>query len=240
MKEKIQIAFVTVSILIVGMVLGFWLAWHRPLPHPAWIGGPQFRPDDHRPRFTPEQVEAFRKQIDLLQPELKDFQDRFTALDADFHSKFSALLDDKQKALLSPHHEEPIDWAGDFNRMAEDRVGGPSAPPLESLPGLHPHQNRALMTLIRILMYEPTVRIMTERYQLTPDQQTQLRLLMEQRRQSLITLCQEHPLPLDKLYFSMHDLGLLHDPGQDDHPPGPGPGNVSADHPPLPPLPPAK
>jgi len=242
MKERIQIALVTVAILAIGMVLGFWLAWHRPLPHPAWIGGPAPRPDDHRPRFTPEQVESFRKQIGLLQPALQDFQDRFTAIDTDFHTKVDALLTDKQRALAPAHHEMAVDWVGDFTRMAEDRVGGPQNPSLEGLPGLHPHQSRALMTLIRVLMYEPTVRIMTDRFQLTPEQQTQLRSLMEARRQAVLALCQDHPLPLDRLYFSMRDLGLLHEPGPDDHPPGgiTGPGSVSSDHPSFPLPPPAK
>jgi len=232
MKEKIQIAFVTVGILVVGMLLGFWLAWHRPLPHPAWLGGPAphaggNRPDaDNRPQFSPEQVDAFRKQIDLLQPALQDFQTRFTALDADFHAKLDALLTDQQKAL-HPHHDmQAVDWVGDFTHMAEDRVGGP---PIEGLPGLHPHQGKALMTLLRILMYEPTVRILTDRYQLTPDQQTQLRALMEERRQALIALCRDHPLPLDQLYFSMRDLGLLQDNGHAN--------SVSPDHSTPPPPP---
>ncbi len=243
MKEKIQIAFVTVGILVVGMFLGFWLAWHRPLPHPAWIGGPGPRSGDNRPdnrpQFSPEQVDAFRKQIDLLQPALQDFQTRFSVLDADFHTKFDALLTDQQKAL-HPHHDmQGVDWVGDFTRMAEDHVGGPQGgqagaptPPIEGLPGLHPHQGKALMTLLRILMYEPTLRIVTDRYQLTSDQQTQLRALMEERRQALIALCRDHPLPLDQLYFSMRDLGLLPDSGggHGEQAAGPGPDSVLPDH----------
>ena len=247
MKEKIQIAFVTVGILVVGMFLGFWLAWHRPLPHPAWIGGPAPHPDDNRPdnrpQFSPEQVEAFRKQVDLLQPALQDFQIRFTALDADFHTKLEALLTDQQKALHPRHDMQEVDWVGDFTRMAEDRVGGPQNgpqnPPLEGLPGLHPHQGKALMSLIRILMYEPSVRIMTDRFQLTPEQQTQLRALMEERRQALLALCRDHPLPLDQLYFSMRDLGLMNDGGHGESAAGPGPGSVSPDHS-TPPPPAAK
>ena len=234
MKEKIQIAFVTVGILVVGMFLGFWLAWHRPLPHPAWIGGPGPRSGDNRPdnrpQFSPEQVDAFRKQIDLLQPALQDFQTRFTALEADFHTKFDALLTDPQKALHPHHDTQEVDWVGDFTHMAEDRVSGPPAPPIEGLPGLHPHQGKALTTLLRILMYEPNVRILTDRYQLTPDQQTQLRALMETRRQALIALCRDHPLPLDQLYFSMRDLGLLHEGGHGEQAAGPGPNSVSPDH----------
>jgi len=222
MREKLNIVLAAAVLLAVGMALGFWLALRRPLPPPALLAGrPEHGEEQHAPPLTPAQVAQFNERLRAIEPDVVAFQTQFAALDDDFHVRFGALLTEAQRPLHADHHPQAVDWVSDFNRMAEGRagIGGPTPPPLDRLPGFRPHEGRALFALMRILMYEPSLHIMTERYRLTPDQQVQLRILLAQRRQALLVLMDRQPLPLDRLYFMMRDLGMVREEAA--HPPAP-------------------
>ncbi len=225
MSERIKSVAAGLAILLLGVVVGYWFAYRQPLPPSAWLGktlggsgsasenGPAGEPP--RPHFTPQQLSQFNQRLQEIQPELEAFQQKFVAINADYHTKLAALLTDAQRARLSEHKNpesksNSVDWVADFNLMATDRVGETSPDkPTNSVKGV----NRSVLTAFRITMYRPNLAIMTDRLQLTPDQQTQLQQLMEARRQAFLNLLDQSPLPLDKLYFSMRDLGLLPQPG---------------------------
>ncbi len=208
MKARIQSAILSLVILSAGVVLGLWLA-ERPLPPLGFLGA---RPHPGEvppppPHLTPEQRQAFDRALTELQPQVEAFQKGFTSLQAAYHTRMNGILTETQRAKRTPMPE--IDWVGDFNLLARARIGEPIDAGLPGMQDDADHARSLYLALLRIIMYEPSLRIVTDKYQLTPDQQVQVRAAMEERRAAFLKLAQENPLPVDRIYALLRDLGLL-------------------------------
>lgn len=210
MKSRIPSAILGLVILGVGVVLGRWLA-ERPLPPLGFLGHAPHRADEAPPppppRLTPAQRAAFDQGLAALQPQVEAFQKGFTAVQAAYHERSNAILTPEQRAKRGPQLE--VDWVGDFNLMARSRAGEPVDAGLPGLQDDADHARAAYLALFRIVMYEPSLRIVTDKYGLTPDQQVQVRAAMEDRRLAFLKLAQENPLPVDRIYALLRDLGVL-------------------------------
>ncbi|HEY8965139.1 MAG TPA: hypothetical protein VIM58_01775 [Candidatus Methylacidiphilales bacterium] len=259
MKTRLPIALGGVAILLVGLALGWWIALRRPpapLPPVPWTGpgrppkeGEAKRDDrKERPKPTAEQVAKFRAEFDQqIAPELEAFQKGYTALTQDFDAKFDALLTPEQHALRermrgpggSPG-SGGVDWIAEFRSLADARVGGPqegAAGPQGPGPGpgndprnRRRQQERLQRALLHVVMYEPFLRLSVDTFKLTPEQTAATAKLMEERRVAFLKLADAHPLPFDRLYLSLRELGFLPPPGGNAGNAGPG-GN---DQPPQP------
>ena len=209
MKGKIFAALTGLTILLIGLLLGYLLGQYRPIPAlGGWLSGAHEKGPRPTvaPTHTPEQLAQFNQRLEAMQPEVEAFQKEYLAIHNDFHARLIALLTDAQRARMNPQAKEAVDWIGGFNTLAATRVG--EAVPA-TLAGTHQPPTRTLARVLFMLMYKPALHIAADKYHLTPEQQTQLQQLFEARRQAFLTLLEQHPLPLDEVYFSMRDLGLL-------------------------------
>ncbi|SDT92081.1 hypothetical protein SAMN05444156_0754 [Verrucomicrobium sp. GAS474] len=186
---------------------------------------------NRRPAPTAEQIAKLRAEMAEIEPELAAFQKDYLALTKDYDDRFAALLTDEQKKLREQMRgpggggSGGVDWIAEFHGLAENRLG-PQAQQAQPAPfGAAPgaagdndgrtrrrQQERLFRALLHIVMYEPFLRLTADSFHLTPEQTAATEKLMEARRVAFLKLADTHPLPFDRLFLSLRNLGFLPPP----------------------------
>jgi hypothetical protein len=127
-----------------------------------------------RPAVNPQEL---RKRLDLLIPQIADFQQRVDAIEQQFRTAFNAILTPDQKQKL-------------------DTITKRLASFPDPLPGCAPGMGPIFVSMV---IYRPTYEHLSEDLTLDDKQQHQLMDLLIQRRNKLLALVDATPPPSFKL-----------------------------------------
>jgi hypothetical protein len=193
MRDSLQVILITVALFLSGLLVGIWTQKVRPLPPPPFgpmseFGGqslpgfpgpapalpPWMQTSPNLPRPGPEEI---RRRMATLEPQFEAFRKNVDAIEQQFRSSFEAILNTDQK-----HKFEDIK-----NRIA-------NLP--DPLPGCGPIMGPVFVSMV---IYRPLLEHFTEDLSLDDNQQKQLKDLLIDRRNKLITLVDETPPPSFKL-----------------------------------------
>src|SRR5271166_6136210 len=117
MRGNVLVVLATVALFVAGLFVGVWTERSRPLPPPP---GPmkEFQPPGNampapaasRQKWfvggngpggrLPVSPQELRKRLDLLIPQIADFQQRVDAIEQQFRTAFNAILTPDQKQKL--------------------------------------------------------------------------------------------------------------------------------------------
>jgi hypothetical protein len=201
MRDSLRVILITVALFLSGLLVGIWTQKVRPMPPPPFgpmseFGGqslpgfqglalplpPWMRNSPNMPPPSPEEI---RKRMATLEPQFEAFRKNVDAIEQQFRSSFEAILDTEQK-----HKFEDI----------KKRIANLPDP----LPGCGPIMGPVFVSMV---IYRPLLEHFTEDLGLDDKQQKQLKDLLIDRRNKLITLLDETPPPSFKLEKVMPPLG---------------------------------
>jgi hypothetical protein len=138
------------------------------------------------PNEPPPSPEEIRRRMAILEPQFEAFRKNVDAIEQQFKSSFEAILNPEQR-----HKFEVIN-----NRLA-------NLPDL--LPGCGPIMGPVFVSMV---IYRPLLEHFTEDLGLDDKQQKQLKDLLIDRRNKLITLVDETPPPSFKLEKVIEPSGV--------------------------------
>jgi hypothetical protein len=193
MRDSLWVILITVALFFSGLLVGIWTQKVRPMPPPPFgpmseFGGQAFPgfpgPPPGLPRWVqsspnepPPSPGEIRRRMAVLEPQVEAFQKNVDAIEQQFRSSFEAILNADQK-----HKFEDIK-----NRIA-------NLP--DPLPGCGPIMGPVFVSMV---IYRPLLEHFAEDLSLDDNQQKQLKDLLIDRRNRLITLVDETPPPSFKL-----------------------------------------
>ena len=193
MRDSLRVILITVALFLSGLLVGIWTQKVRPMPPPPFgpmseFGGrslPRFQglppalPPwmNTSPNMPPPSPEEIRRRMATLEPQFEAFRKNVDAIEQQFRSSFEAILNTEQK-----HKFEDIK-----NRIA-------NLP--DPLPGCGPIMGPVFVSMV---IYRPLLEHFTEDLGLDDKQQKELKDLLNDRRNKLITLVDETPPPSFKL-----------------------------------------
>jgi len=202
MRNNLRVILITVALFLSGLLVGIWTQAVRPLPPPPFgpmseFGGqslpgfpgpppglpPWMQTSPNEPPPSPEEI---RRRMAILEPQFEAFRKNVDAIEQQFKSSFEAILNPEQK-----HKFEVIK-----NRLA-------NLPDL--LPGCGPIMGPVFVSMV---IYRPLLEHFTEDLGLDDKQQNQLKDLLIDRRNKLITLVDETPPPSFKLEKVIEPSGV--------------------------------
>jgi hypothetical protein len=192
MRGNVLVVLATVALFVAGLLVGVWTQRSRPLPPPPLGPMGEFQhpgaqppsapPVRRQPWFVggngpeghpPVSPQELRKKLDLLIPQIADFQQRVDAIEQQFRTSFDAILTADQKEKLDALTK----------RLA-------SFP--DPLPGCAPGMGPIFVSMV---IYRPTFEHLSEDLSLNDQQQHQLMDLLTERRNKLLKLVDETPPP---------------------------------------------
>jgi hypothetical protein len=195
MRGNVLVVLATVALFVAGLFVGVWTERSRPLPPPPegpmneflHAGGAMPAPaaprqkwfvegngPGGRPAVSPQEL---RKRLDLLIPQIADFQQRVEAIEQQFRTAFNSILTADQKQKL-------------------DTITKRLASFPDPLPGCAPGMGPIFVSMV---IYRPTYEHLSEDLTLDAQQQHQLMDLLIQRRNKLLALVDATPPPSFKL-----------------------------------------
>ena len=194
MRGNVVVVLATVALFAAGLVVGVWTQRSRPLPPPPEGPMEEFRRSApapapavrHQPWFVSEKgagergsvsPQELRKKLDVLIPQIADFQQRVDAIEQQFRTAFDAILTPDQKQKLD---------------IITKRLASFPDP----LPGCAPGMGPIFVSMV---IYRPTYEHLSEDLTLDDKQQHQLMDLLIERRNKLLALVDTTPPPSFKL-----------------------------------------
>lgn len=193
MRDSLRVILITVALFLAGLLVGIWTQKVRPLPPPPFgpmseFGGqslPGFQGPpaglppwmQNSPNVPPPNPEEIRRRMAILEPQFEAFRKNVDAIEQQFRSSFEAILNPEQK-----------------HRFGVIKARIANLPDL--LPGCGPIMGPVFVSMV---IYRPLLEHFTEDLGLDDKQQKQLRDLLIDRRNKLITLLDETPPPSFKL-----------------------------------------
>jgi hypothetical protein len=194
MRGNVLVVLATVALFVAGLFVGVWTERSRPLPPPP---GPMHEfqttgrgmpaPAAARQKWFVEgngpggrlgvSPQELRKRLDLLIPQIADFQQRVEAIEEQFRTAFNAILTPDQKQKLDT-----------ITKRLE------SFP--DPLPGCAPGMGPIFVSMV---IYRPTYEHLSEDLTLDEKQRPQLMVLLIQRRNKLLALVDATPPPSFKI-----------------------------------------
>ncbi|MGO9057078.1 MAG: hypothetical protein ACLQU2_06775 [Candidatus Binataceae bacterium] len=210
MSERLQVVVITVAVFVLGLSVGVWTQRMRPMPPPPIPLMGEFRPPPMR-RFGPPvpppppmpwmlgfgpgpsiSARQMRARIEALQPEIEAFRHNVDVIEDQFRRKLDAVLTPEQRDKLS---------------ALRSSMPQPPPPPMPGCAG------EVGDLFVPMVIYRPTLDRISEVLSLTDPQREQLKTLLIDRRQQLLTLLDQTPPPSFKL------VGILQqsvdEPGDD-------------------------
>jgi hypothetical protein len=192
MSERLQVVAITVAVFVAGLLVGVWTQRARPMPPPpirlmGEFGPPgsgAFSPPSPPPPWmlgfgsgppiSPEQMSV---RIEVLQPQIEAFRKSIGAIENDFRNRLDAILSVDQRHKL------------DDLRQSVPLPPGP-------MPGC---AGEAGNPFIPMVIYRPVLERLGEVLALDEKQRNQLKALLVERRNRLLTLVDQTPPPSFKL-----------------------------------------
>jgi hypothetical protein len=189
MRGNVLVVLATVALFVAGLLVGVWTQRSRPLPPPPvgpmgefqrrgsvpapatrrqwFVGG---NGPEGRPPVSPQEL---RKKLDILIPQITDFQQKVDAIEQQFRTSFDAILTPDQKQKL-------------------DTITKRLASFPDPLPGCAPGMGPIFVSMV---IYRPTFEHLSEDLTLDDKQQHQLMDLLTGRRDKLLALVDATPPP---------------------------------------------
>ena len=201
MRNNLRVILITVALFLSGLLVGIWTQMVRPLPPPpfgpmsefggqslpGFPGPPPGLPPwiQNSPSEPPPSPEEIRKRMAMLEPQVEAFRKSVDAIEQQFRSSFEAILNSEQKHKFD---------------VIKARIA--------NLPDVLPGCGRIIgPVFVSMVIYRPLVEHFTEDLGLDDKQQKQLKDLLIDRRNKLITLVDETPPPSFKLEKVMPPSG---------------------------------
>jgi hypothetical protein len=193
MRDNLRVILITVALFLSGLLVGIWTQKVRPMPPPPFgpmseFGGqslpgfpgpppalPPWIQNSHNE--PPPGAEEIRKRIAMLEPQVEAFRKSVDAIEQQFRSSFETILNSEQKRKFD---------------VIKARIANLPDP----LPGCGPIMGPVFVSMV---IYRPLLEHFTEDLSLDDNQQKQLKDLLIDRRNKLITLVDETPPPSFKL-----------------------------------------
>lgn len=195
MRGNVLAILATVALFVAGLAVGVWTERSRPLPPPplgpmgefqrpgasgrASMPAPAARPQPWYVGGTgaggrhPVSPQELRKKLDILIPQIADFQQKVDAIEQEFRTAFNAILTPDQKQKL-------------------DAITKRLASFPDPLPGCAPGMGPIFVSMV---IYRPTSEHLSEDLALDDKQQHQLMDLLTERRNKLLALVDATPPP---------------------------------------------
>jgi len=192
MRGNVVVVLATVALFVAGLLVGVWTQRSRPLPPPPLGPMGEFQRSGSQPapvaaaRRQPWFVggngpgghgavspQDLRKKLDVLIPQIADFQQKVDAIEQQFRTAFNGILTPDQKQKL-------------------DAITKRLASFPDPLPGCAPGMGPIFVSMV---IYRPTFEHLSEDLALDDKQQHQLMDLLTERRNKLLKLVDETPPP---------------------------------------------
>ena len=209
MSERLQVVATTVVVFLLGLGVGIWTQRMGAMPPPPIAPMGEFGPVihggfgppppmpwmlgfRHGPPIRPDQM---RLRIEALEPQIAGFRRRVDAIEKDFRQQLDALMAPDQRRKLADLEASIPPVPARLSLSVQGPPFGIPAPPL-LLPGC---AGEAGSLFVPMVIYRPALDRLTEVLHLNPQQQQQIKELMIERRNRLLSLVDETPPPSFKL-----------------------------------------
>ncbi len=196
MNPRVAIPLLTVAVFGAGFFAGTWTGRNRcqvPPPPPSLLG--ELSPKDSTaapaPRSTPTTTPNFSylaQQIERLRPQIEDFRRRMDEIDREMDRRIDAILRPEQRDAF-----QELVRGGELYRAREDAERASSVP--LTADEVRELQRRPLQRLLSIVVVPLRLHWNTKQLKLDEAQRTQLREILEWRREQFIALVDESPPP---------------------------------------------
>ncbi len=189
MRGNLQVIVITVVIFVGGLAVGVWTQQTRPMPPPpigpmGEFGGPSGGPPRFEEPFGPPPPnggglsrEDIRGRTDLLMRQLAAFRAKMDAIERQFRDAFEAILNPDQRGKLDRTTKRLRDLP-------------------DPLPGCGSVMGPVFVSMV---IYRPTLEMLTQDLDLDQAQQKQLTGLLIERRNQMLTLVDDTPPPSFRL-----------------------------------------
>jgi hypothetical protein len=180
--------FLSLTLAFVAGAFSYaWFGRLHAVPPPALKTFDEFFRDNRkggkhelRDELTPGRIAELNRRLEELKPQMDAFRARYASIEAEFHGRFLAILNPKQRQKLAS-----IDPGDDDMDVFPDRQIRPDREGVRGLPA----------EILRIIAYRPHLARLVQQLKLSDSQRRQLRDLLDERRARFIALVDDTPPP---------------------------------------------
>lgn len=192
MKQRLLIAVLTVVVLGAGYGAGVWTERNScKIPKPPQLLG-ELSPEKKAgaaPAKSPAPNPAhLASEIERLRPQVEHFRARMLEIDREMDQDILGILDPRQRETF----QGIIKKYADLREKEDAALNAPTPLTSEEIIRL---QQKPLYKMLAIVVVPMRLEWNTKDLNLTPEQQAQLRTILEQRRTKFLELVDSSPPP---------------------------------------------
>lgn len=192
MKQRLLIALLTVAVLGAGYGAGIWTERHScKIPQPPQLLGELSaakKPGATAAKSPAPDPAHLAAEIERLRPQVEHFRERMLEIDREMDQDILTILDPRQRETF----EGIIRKYADLREKEDAALNSPTPLTAEEIIRL---QQKPLWKMLAIVVVPMRLEWNTKDLDLTPEQQAQLRTILEKRRTKFLELVDSSPPP---------------------------------------------
>lgn len=192
MKQRLLIALLTVAVLGAGYAAGVWTERHScKIPKPPPLLGelsPAKKTDGAAAKSPAPNPAHLAAQIERLRPQVEHFRERMLEIDREMDQEIMPILNPQQRETF----QGIVKKYADLREKEDAALNSPTPLTSEEIIRL---QQKPLYKMLSIVVVPMRLEWNTKDLTLDPQQQAQLRTILEKRRTKFLELVDSSPPP---------------------------------------------